>query len=72
MMKEKALKVLELYEKVMYHDQLVAQFFDIESEEDLDLKIEVLEKLANGTPPSDIPEYYDILELYPADGETWD
>ena len=71
-MKEKALKVLELYEKVMYHDQLVAQFFDIESEEDLDLKIEVLEKLANGTPPSDIPEYYDILELYPADGETWD
>lgn len=72
MMKEKALKVLELYEKVMYHDQLVAQFFDIESEEDLDLKIEVLEKLENGTPPSDIPEYYDILELYPADGETWD
>lgn len=72
MMKEKALKVLELYEKVMYHDQLVAKFFDIESEEDLDLKIEVLEKLANGTPPSDIPEYYDILELYPADGETWD
>lgn len=72
MMKEKALKVLELYEKVMYHDQLVAQFFDIESEEDLDLKIQVLEKLANGTPPSDIPEYYDILELYPADGETWD
>lgn len=71
-MKEKALKVLELYEKVMYHDQLVAKFFDIESEEDLDLKIEVLEKLANGTPPSDIPEYYDILELYPADGETWD
>lgn len=71
-MKEKALKVLELYEEVMYLDPLVAQFFDIDSEENLDTKIEVLEKLANGVPPEEIPEYYDILELYPADGDAWD
>lgn len=66
------MKVLELYEEVMYHDTLVAQFFDIDSEENLDLKIEVLEKLKKGVPPAEIPEYYDILELYPADGDTWD
>lgn len=54
------------------HDILVHKFFDINSEEQLDLKIEVLTQLKNGVPPSDIPEYYSILELYPADGEMWD
>lgn len=69
---EKMIQVRELHAEVMYIDYLVAKFFDLDSEEQLDLKIEVLTKLKNGTPPCDIPEYYSILELYPADGEMWD
>ena len=67
---EKWMQVSDLLLNV--HDTLVHKFFDIDSEEQLDLKIEVLTKLKNGVPPADIPEYYSILELYPADGELWD
>jgi hypothetical protein len=67
---EKMIQVMELYAEV--DDLLVHKFFDLDSEEQLDLKIEVLTKLKNGVPPSDIPEYYSILELYPEDGEMWD
>lgn len=69
---EKMIQVMELHAEVMYIDELVAKFFDLDSEEQLDLKIEVLTKLKNGVPPSDIPEYYSILELYPADDVMWD
>ena len=71
-MNDKMIQVMELHAEVMYIDELVAKFFDLDSEEQLDLKIEVLTKLKNGVPPGDIPEYYSILELYPADGEMWD
>ena len=54
------------------HDELVQKFFDVESDELLDEKIEVLERLATGEAPADIPNYYKVLELYPADGEIWD
>lgn len=67
---EKMMQVMDLYAEV--DDQLVAKFFDIDSEEMLDLKIEVLTQLKNGVPPKDIPEYYSILELYPADDVLWD
>jgi len=67
---EKMIQVMELYAEV--DDLLVQKFFDLDSEEQLDLKIEVLTQLKNGVPPCDIPEYYSILELYPADGEMWD
>ena len=67
---EKMIQVMELYAEV--DDLLVQKFFDLDSEEMLDLKIEVLTQLKNGVPPCDIPEYYSILELYPADGEMWD
>lgn len=67
---EKMIQVMELYAEV--DDLLVQKFFDLDSEKQLDLKIEVLTKLKNGVPPGDIPEYYSILELYPADGEMWD
>lgn len=69
-MNEKMIQVMELYAEV--DDLLVTKFFDLNSEEMLDLKIEVLTQLKNGVPPCDIPEYYSILELYPADGEMWD
>ncbi len=71
-MNEKMMQVMELYAEVMYIDELVAKFFDLDSEEQLDLKIEVLTQLKNGVPPKDIPEYYSILELYPADDVIWD
>ena len=38
----------------------------------IDKKIDVLEKLASGVVPADIPDYYEVLELYPKDGEMWD
>lgn len=67
---EKKVKIMELLFRV--DDLLVKQFFDEESNENLDKKIEVLTKLSIGVPPADIPEYYDILEKYPKQGEMWD
>ena len=54
-------------------DLIVNKFFDSDSNEMLDEKIEVLEKLKEGISPSEIPNYYKILELYPKDTESvWD
>ena len=69
---EKKIQIMELHAEVMMDDLLVAKFFDLESDEMLDLKIKVLTQLKNGVPPKDIPEYYSILELYPADDVMWD
>ena len=67
---EKMIQVMELYAEV--DDFLVHKFFDMNSEEMLDLKIEVLTQLKNGVPPAKIPDYYSILELYPENGTIWD
>lgn len=69
---EKMIQVMELYDEVAGLDLLVSKFFDLDSEENLDLKIKVLSKLKDGVAPADIPEYYDILELYPQDGTIWE
>ena len=71
-MNDKMIQVMELYAEVMHIDQLVAKFFDLDSEELLDKKINVLTQLKNGIPPADIPDYYSILELYPEDDVIWD
>ena len=47
-------------------------YFDRDSEDLLDEKIEVLAALAEGKPIEDIPNFYDILELMPEDGQKWD
>ena len=52
-------------------DVLVHRFFDWDSENLLDEKIEVLTALKNGKKPSEIPKYYDILEEYTND-QHWD
>ncbi len=52
-------------------DILVSKFFDTESDELLDKKIEVLTALKKGVPPGEIPEYYKVLELMPSNG-IWD
>jgi hypothetical protein len=67
---EKKIRIMDLLFEV--DDTIFKQFFDIESDEMLDKKIEVLEKLANGTVPADIPEYYEVLELYPEKEGIWD
>lgn len=69
-MQEKMVKIFELLAQV--DDRLIEQFFDVESEKMLDEKIEVLTALASGKKPSEISKYYEILELYPKDGEIWD
>jgi hypothetical protein len=72
-MTENQKKIMQIHELLMdVDDILVSKFFDLDSEELLDLKISVLTQLKNGVPPKDIPEYYSILELYPADGEVWE
>lgn len=48
------------------------QFFDSDSNMLLDEKIEVLTALKEGKHVSDIPNFYDILELYPKKGIHWD
>ena len=67
---EKWLKVMELLPQV--DDPMVHAFFDTDSEELLDEKIEVLTALIEGKTPSEIPKYYDILELKPDDDTHWD
>ena len=68
----------EKWEKVVFllldvRDPMVHAFFDKDSEELLDEKIEVLTALIEGKTPSEIPKYYDILELKPDDNEShWD
>lgn len=69
-MQEKKIKIFELLASI--DDLLINKFFDVESDEMLDEKIEVLTALANGKKPIEIPKYYDILELYPKDGQIWD
>ena len=55
-------------------DNLVYKFFEDESDEMLDLKLDVLTKLANGKCNEVSNEdYYKILELYPKDENIlWD
>lgn len=67
---EKWLKMMELLPLVK--DPMIHAFLDTDSEELLDEKIEVLTALIEGKTPSEIPKYYDILELKPDDNSHWD
>lgn len=68
---EKGVKVRQLFSEVIFPPQL-EQFFDFNSDELLDEKIEVLTALKEGKSISEIPKFYDILELYPRDNRRWD
>lgn len=57
---------------VKINDPLFHKFFDEDSDELLNEKIDVLNKLFNGKTPDEIEHYYDVLELYPAEGKMWD
>lgn len=66
----KHLKILSRLTKI--DDYLVLKFLDENSYAMQDKKIKVLDELIAGKTPSEIPEYYEILEKYPKDGEMWD
>lgn len=71
---EKGVRMRQLFIEVDFPPMLI-QFFDLDSDELLDEKIEVLTALKDGKPIKDIPKFYDILELYPKDENTevhWD
>lgn len=63
------MKVHQLLTEVS--DVLVDRFFDLDSENLLDEKIEVLTALKNGKKPEEIPKYYVILEKFTPD-QHWD
>nr|DAE00881.1 MAG TPA: hypothetical protein [Myoviridae sp. ctoIO8] len=67
----KGVKVRQLFSEVIFPPQL-EQFFNLDSDELLDEKIEVLTALKEGKSISEISKFYDILELYPKDGIHWD
>lgn len=66
-MEEKKIKIMQLLSEI-YEPML--EFFDVDSDKMLDEKIKVLTDLKNGKKIADIPNFYDILELYPTD--MWD
>ena len=66
---KKLMKVHQLLTEVS--DVLVDRFFDLDSENLLDEKIEVLTALKNGKEPEEIPKYYAILEKFTPD-QHWD
>lgn len=68
MEKEQQILIMELLTEI---DEPLLKFFDIDSDKMLDEKIRVLKALKQGKTISEIPEFYDILELYPED-EMWD
>ena len=64
---EKSIKVRQLFSEVDFPPTMI-QFFDLDSDELLDEKIRVLTALKDGKQIADIPNFYDILELYPKTG----
>lgn len=66
---EKFLKVAELF--AYSFDIPEMKYFNLESEELLDEKIEVLTKIKEGKSIEDIPNFYAVLENLPKEG-IWD
>lgn len=66
---DKKIEILSLLSQI---DEPMLEFLDTESNKMLDEKIKVLKDLKAGKTIAEIPTFYDILELYPADGEKWD
>jgi len=64
---DKKIQILKLLSQI-YEPML--EFLDVDSDKMLDEKIKILTELKNGKSIKDIPNFYDILENYPAD--MWD
>ena len=61
----KKTKIMKLIDEI--HNPLILEYFDIESDKNLDKKIKVLEQVKKGKKFSDIDGFWDILELYPSE-----
>ncbi|WP_334196001.1 hypothetical protein [Muricomes intestini] len=68
---EKIKKQEKIMELLFSVDFPQIKFFDLDSDKMLDEKIQVLEALKAGKTISEIPKFYDVLELMPKD-EIWD
>lgn len=66
---EKRAQIMDLLPMVDCYE--VDRFFDVDSDEMLDEKIKVLTALKDGKTISEIPDFYDVLELYPQN-DIWD
>jgi len=67
---EKQITIIRLLNEVEVPDPLM-NYFDYDSTDLLDLKIDVLEKMRGGTSIDDIDGGYRIFELLPI-GQHWD
>ena len=67
-------KLFELYQKI--NSPFIISHFDIDSDELLDQKIEILQRVVDGQNIQDIENYLEILEKYPKQSENrkvfWD
>lgn len=67
---EKLMKIMRLLSYAIGISEMV--YFDVDSEELLDEKIEVLEQIKDGKKIQDIPHFYEVLEKLPGKGSLWD
>ena len=67
---EKHMKINELY-PYLAEVPMFMKYFDSESDQMLDEKIQVLEALKEGKNIKDIPHFYEVFELLPEEG-IWD
>lgn len=66
---EKFIQIAELLAYAFHIPEM--KYFNVESEELLDEKIEVLKQIKKGKPIKDIPNFYKVLEDMPTEG-IWD
>ena len=62
--------IIDLLIEIAGMNYLIEKFFDVESDNMLEEKIEVLSAIKAGKTISEIPKFYDVLEFYPKDVET--
>ena len=67
-MEEKKIQIMDLLSYAIGIPEM--RYFNVDSDEMLDDKIEVLTQLKEGKPISEIPNFYEILEDLPED--LWD
>ena len=65
---EKKNEIFKLIDEIHY--PVILEYFDFESDKDLDKKIEVLKQVKKGKSLSQIDGFWNILELYPKNGEV--
>ena len=68
-MEEKKIQIMDLLSYAISIPEM--KYFNLDSDELLDEKIEVLTQLKKGKEIGEIPNFYDVLEKLPKEGK-WD